>query len=43
MHILRVLKLYKDVSLHIIPGASHGFKPKEFQEEADQLEKFLKH
>lgn len=38
----RAQKLYKDAHLHIIPGAGHGFKPKEFQEEAEQLEKFLK-
>ena len=38
----RAQKLYKDARLHIIPGAGHGFKPKEFQEEAGQLEKFLK-
>lgn len=39
----RAQKLYKDARLHIIPGAGHGFKPKEFQEEAAQLEKFLKY
>ena len=39
----RAQKLYKDARLHIIPGAGHGFKPKEFQEEAEQLEQFLKH
>lgn len=39
----RAQKLYKDARLHIIPGAGHGFKPKEFQEEAEQLESFLKH
>ena len=39
----RAQKLYKDARLHIIPGAGHGFKPKEFQEEAEQLEKFLKY
>ena len=38
----RAQKLYKDARLHIISGAGHGFKPKEFQEEAEQLEKFLK-
>ena len=38
----RAQKLYRDARLHIIPGAGHGFKPKEFQEEAEQLEKFLK-
>ena len=31
------------MEIHIIPGAGHGFKPKEFQEEAEQLEQFLKH
>ena len=39
----RAQKLYRDARLHIIPGAGHGFKPKEFQEEAEQLEQFLKH
>ena len=38
----RAQKLYRDARLHIISGAGHGFKPKEFQEEAEQLEKFLK-
>ena len=38
----RAQKLYRDARLHIIPGAGHGFKPKEFQEEAKQLEQFLK-
>lgn len=38
----RAQKLYKDARLHIIKGAGHGFKPKEFQEEATQLESFLK-
>lgn len=28
--------------LHVIPGAGHGFKPQEFQQEMEQLEKFLK-
>ena len=27
--------------LHVIPGAGHGFKPHEFQQEMEQLEKFL--
>lgn len=35
-------QLYKDARLHVIPGAGHGFKPSEFQEEVEQLEKFLK-
>ena len=39
----RAQKLYHNARLHIIPGAGHGFKPKEFQEEAEQLETFLKH
>ena len=38
----KAVKLYKDVRLHIIPGAGHGFKPAEFQEEVQQLEMFLK-
>ncbi|MBR4710181.1 MAG: alpha/beta fold hydrolase [Bacteroidaceae bacterium] len=39
----RALQLYaKGARLHVIPGAGHGFKPAEFQEEMAQLEKFLK-
>ena len=39
----RVLKLYADgARLHVIPGAGHGFKPQEFQQEVEQLETFLK-
>ncbi len=28
--------------LHVIAGAGHGFKPQEFQQEVELLEKFLK-
>lgn len=39
----RALKLYADgARLHVIPGAGHGFKPQEFQQEVEQLETFLK-
>ncbi|MBQ3635707.1 MAG: alpha/beta fold hydrolase [Bacteroidales bacterium] len=38
----RAQRLYKDARLHIIPGAGHGFKPSEFQQETSQLELFLK-
>ncbi len=35
-------KLYKDARLHIIPGAGHGFNPKEMKELKDQMRSFLK-
>jgi len=39
----RAQQLYaKGTRLHVIPGAGHGFKPAEFQQEMEQLEKFLK-
>ena len=39
----RAQQLYrKGTRLHVIPGAGHGFKPHEFQQEVEQLELFLK-
>lgn len=38
----RAVKLYKDARLHVIPGAGHGFRPHEFKESVEQIEKFLK-
>ena len=37
----RAVKIYKDARLHVIPGAGHGFKPKEFEESIDQIVQFL--
>ena len=38
----RAQQLYRPgTRLHIIPGAGHGFKPNEFQQEMEQLEQFL--
>lgn len=38
----RAQQLYRpDTRLHIISGAGHGFKPQEFQQEVEQLKKFL--
>ncbi len=38
----RAQQLYRSgTNLHVIPGAGHGFKPQEFQQEVIQLEKFL--
>ena len=37
----RAVKIYKDARLHVIPGAGHGFKPKEFEESIYQIVKFL--
>jgi len=35
-------QLYREgTRLHVIPGAGHGFKPHEFQQEVEQLEGFL--
>ena len=36
------VKIYKDARLHVIPGAGHGFKPKEFEESLQQITLFLK-
>ena len=30
-------KTYKNARLHIIPGAGHGFKPKEREEAVEQI------
>lgn len=38
----RAVKLYKNARLHVIPGAGHGFRPKEFEESIGQIEQFLK-
>ena len=38
----RAVKIYKDARLHVIPGAGHGFKPKEFEESLLQITLFLK-
>lgn len=37
----RAVKIYKDARLHVIPGAGHGFKPKEFEESLQQITLFL--
>ena len=38
----RAQQLYRPgTRLHVIPGAGHGFKPQEFRQETEQLEKFL--
>lgn len=34
----RAVKLYKSASLHVIPGAGHGFKPHEFEESMGVIE-----
>lgn len=38
----RAVKLYKDARLYVIPGAGHGFKPKEQQLSLEQIKTFLK-
>jgi hypothetical protein len=38
----RAVKTYKNARLHVIPGAGHGFKPKERQEAIEQIESFIK-
>ena len=38
----RAVEIYKDARLHVIPGAGHGFKPKEFEESLQQITLFLK-
>ena len=35
-------KTYKNARLHIIPGAGHGFKPKERQEAIEQIRAMIK-
>ncbi len=37
----RAVKTYKNASLHVIPGAGHGFKPKERQEAIEQIKIFV--
>lgn len=37
----RASEIYKDVRLHVIKGAGHGFKPDEFKEELEVLEQFI--
>lgn len=38
----RAQQLYREgTRLHVIPGAGHGFKPDELQQEMEQLESFL--
>ena len=38
----RAVKTYKNARLHVIPGAGHGFKPKQRQEAIEQIISFLK-
>ena len=38
----RAAELYKDAQLYVIPGAGHGFKPKEQQLSQEQIRAFLK-
>ena len=38
----RAAKTYKNARLHVIPGAGHGFKPKERQEAIEQIKKLIK-
>ena len=37
----RAVKDYRNARLHIISRAGHGFKPKEFEESLEQIQKFL--
>ncbi|MBQ6064482.1 MAG: alpha/beta fold hydrolase [Prevotella sp.] len=37
----RAVKTYKDARLHVIPGAGHGFKPKERAEAMELIKSFL--
>lgn len=37
----RAVKGYRDARLHIIPGAGHGFKPKEQRQSLQQIKAFL--
>lgn len=39
----RATGIYKHAQLHVIPGAGHGFRPDEFDEEMKAVEEFLKH
>ena len=38
----RAAKTYKNARLHVIPGAGHGFKPKERQEAIEQIKLLIK-
>jgi pimeloyl-ACP methyl ester carboxylesterase len=38
----RAVGLYENAHLHVIPGAGHGFKPDEFEEQLEQMRIFLK-
>ncbi|MBQ7571905.1 MAG: alpha/beta fold hydrolase [Bacteroidaceae bacterium] len=37
----RAAKTYKNARLHVIPGAGHGFRPKERQEATEQVRQFI--
>jgi len=37
----RAAKTYKNARLHVIPGAGHGFRPKERQEAIEQIKAFI--
>lgn len=38
----RAAKTYKNARLHVIPGAGHGFKPKERQEAVEQIKQLIR-
>ena len=38
----KAVEIYKDARLHVIPGAGHGFKPKERENAVEQIISFLK-
>ena len=38
----KAVEIYKDARLHVIPGAGHGFKPKERENAVEQIIGFLK-
>jgi hypothetical protein len=38
----RAVKTYKNARLHVIPGAGHGFRPKERKEAIEQIQSFIK-
>ena len=38
----RAVKTYKNARLHVIPGAGHGFRPKERQEAIEQIKQFIR-
>ncbi len=38
----RAAQTYKNAKLHVIPGAGHGFKPRERAEAIEQIKSFLK-